>query len=305
MAWNYSSEASVTENRAISRLCEMMGNDSPFEAIVTRARVLLASHGNLAPPFDPGQMAGLQRIARIDRTDITFDACLLPTGDGFRVEVCKYHGRGRQNFSIAHEIGHTFFIELEPSLGGASREVTIPAVSSANSLLIERLCDAAATELIWPTHIFQRDAWKVGASLQAVLGLAADYRASVTATARRLAEIGPWRCAFIIWESEDDARSRSKLRPRGIYRSSCASLPSRDKIVAGEASQVYRAIDCNHVVRGWETFGLDERRYYMESMKIGQDVISMVIMEPYAEILAAKRPISAQAELFGHQNATV
>src|SRR5208283_791590 len=169
-------------------------------------------------------MAGLQGIGSVERTDITFDACLLPTPDGFRVEVCKYHGLGRQNFSIAHEIGHTFFIELEPSLGGARREVAIPAASSANSPLIERLCDAAASELIWPTHIFGRDAWKEGASLRAVLELARRYRASVTATARRFAEVGPWRCAFIIWGAEGNAGGRRRLCPRSVYRSSCASL---------------------------------------------------------------------------------
>jgi len=260
--------------------------------------MLLAAFGNLTPPFDPEQLAGLQGIRRIDRTDITFDACLLPTSDGFRVEVCKYHGRGRQNFSIAHEIGHTFFIELEPSLGAARREVAIPATSSANSPLIERLCDAAAAELIWPTHIFERDAWKAGPSLQAVLDLAGRYHASVTATARRFAEIGPWRCAFIIWEEGHDAGSRRKLLPRSIYRSSCASLPSRDRIVAGEGSRVYRAVDCKHIVKGREALGLDERSHYVESMKIGRDVISMVVMEAYAEIVAAKRPIPAQAALF-------
>jgi hypothetical protein len=52
-------------------------------------------------------------------------------------------------------------------------------------------------------------------------------------------------------------------------------------------------------VKGWETLGLDER-HYVESMKLGQDVISMVVMEPYAEIVAAKRPIPAQAALFGY-----
>jgi hypothetical protein len=298
VAWNYSFEASVAENQAIGRLCDMTGHQSPFEAVRARSRMLLAAFGNLTPPFDPEEMAGLQGIGSVDRSDITFDACLLPTPDGFRVEVCKYHGRGRQNFSIAHEIGHTFFIELEPSLGAARREVTIPTVSSANSPLIERLCDAAAAELIWPTHIFERDAWKAGPSLEAVLYLASRYRGSVTATGRRFAEIGPWRCAFIIWGADDGAGSARKLFPRSIYRSSCASLPSRDRIVAGDGSQVYRAINCEHIVKGRETLGPDERSHYVESIKIGQDVISMVVLEPYAEIVAAKRPTPAQALLF-------
>jgi hypothetical protein len=122
---NYSSELDVSERRAIDRLCAETGHASPVDAIVARSRVLLAQYGRLTPPFDPEQMAGLQKITTIDRCDITFDACLLLTPDGFRIEVCKYHSRGRQNFSIAHEIGHTFLIELEAALGGARREANL------------------------------------------------------------------------------------------------------------------------------------------------------------------------------------
>jgi hypothetical protein len=182
---NYNSEVDTAERHAIDRLCAMTGHSSPFDAIVARSRVLLAEHGEFTPPFDPGRMAHLQKITRIDRADIPFDACLLPTDDGFRVEICKYHTRGRQNFSIAHEIGHTFLIELEPALGGARRDIKPSTSSSVNSDLVERLCDTAAAELIWPTHPFQRDAWEVGVSLEAVVELANRYKASVTATARR------------------------------------------------------------------------------------------------------------------------
>lgn len=68
--------------------------------------------------------------------------------------------------------------------------------------------------------------------------------------------------------------------------------------MAGDGSQVYRAINCEHIVKGRETLGPDERSHYVESIKIGQDVISMVVLEPYAEIVAAKRPTPAQALLF-------
>ncbi|HKN73300.1 MAG TPA: hypothetical protein VJX30_19865 [Terriglobales bacterium] len=51
-------------------------------------------------------------------------------------------------------------------------------------------------------------------------------------------------------------------------------------------------------MKGRETLGPDERSHYVESIKIGQDVISMVVLEPYAEIVAAKRPTPAQALLF-------
>jgi hypothetical protein len=292
--WNYSSE---TESRAVGRLCELTGHASPFDAVVARSRMLLAEYGHFAAPFEPAQMAGVQKIVRIDRTDLTFDASLLPTAEGFRVEVCKYHSRGRQNFSIAHEIGHTFLIELEPTLGAARRELNLSASSSANGDLVERLCDAAATELIWPTHIFQRDAWDTGPSLQAVVNLANQYKASITASARRFAEIGPWRCGFILWERAA-TDNNAELRARTVYRSHCASLASQDKILAGKGSQFCRALECDYILKGRERLDSSGRQYYVESMKLGGGVISMVLMEPHAEILAAKRPRSVQGLLF-------
>jgi Zn-dependent peptidase ImmA (M78 family) len=293
--WNCSSEI---ESRAIKRLCELTGHSSPFDAVIARSRMLLAEHGQFVPPFDPEQIARLQKITQIDRVDITFDACLTPTVDGFKVQVCKYHSRGRQNFSIAHEIGHTFLIELEPALGGARREMGLSASSTVNSDFVEKLCDTAAAELIWPTHVFQRDAWDAGPSLQAVIFLAGQYKASITATARRFAEVGPWRCGFIFWERQAPQGTNAKLHPKLTYRSSCASLISRNKMVADDGSQFYRALDRDDIVKGWEALSLGGRHFYTESIKLGEEVMSMVILEPHAEILAAKRQESKQRSLF-------
>jgi hypothetical protein len=294
---SFSSEIGAAEKRAIERLCVETGHASPFDAIVARARVLLAQYGQLTPPFEPEKMAGIQKIIAIDRCDITFDACLLPTPDGFRIEICKYHSRGRQNFSIAHEIGHTFLIELEAELGGARREASLSR-HSANSDQVERLCDKAASELIWPTHVFGRDAWNSGPSLDGLLGLASVYKGSVTATARRFADIGPWRCAFVVWETAETAGRPGKIRPKTVYRSSCAALPGPNKLVANEGSQFYRAFDCDYIIKGWETIDATGRRFYTETMKLGQGAISMIIMEPDAEVLAGKRHRRAQPALF-------
>ena len=290
------SELSVAEKCAIERLCRATGHSSPHDAIVARAQALLAEHGQLDTPFEPEKMACLQRITRVDRTDITFDACLLPTSEGFRVEVCKYHPRGRQTFSIAHEIGHTFLIEFEPTLGEARRETGIS--SSANSNLVEKLCDRAATELIWPTHTFQRDVWQTGPSLNAVLKLASKYKASVTATARRFAEIGLWRCAFVIWERECTTENQTTMRPRVISKSECAPFIRSDQITTPEDSGLYVVWHSDQIIRGKDIFSAGGRRFYSESIKLGSSVLSMIIFEPYAEILAAKEPQREQQTLF-------
>jgi hypothetical protein len=134
--------------------------------------------------------------------------------------------------------------------------------------------------------------------MEAVLSLASIYKGSVTATARRFADIGPWRCAFVVWERAASADHRAKLRPRSVYRSSCAALAGWDKLVANEGSQFYRALECDHIIKGWETIDATGRRFYTETMRLGQGAMSMLIMEPDAEILAAKRHRPAQPFLF-------
>ena len=92
---------------------------------------------------------------------------------------------GRILFSIAHEISHTFFPN---SVGGARfREMTDDSSSETNEL--ERLCDAAAAELVMPLEEFQEatPSW----SIAAVPELAIKFGTSYEATLYRLASAHP------------------------------------------------------------------------------------------------------------------
>ena len=134
--------------------------------------------------------------------------------------------------------------------------------------------------------------------MEAVVELANRYKASVTATARRFAEIGPWRCGFVFWEKQVSLGTKARLHPRNVYKSRCAVLISRDKIVASEGSQFYRALDSDRIVKGRESLNSSGCPIYIESMKLGQGVMSMAILEPHAEILAAKKQRPVQRALF-------
>ena len=65
---------------------------------------------------------------------------LVPRDGGYEITVCSDEPEGRQNFSIAHEIVHTFFREICPTTTASAEE--------------ERLCDLGAAVLTMPAARF-------------------------------------------------------------------------------------------------------------------------------------------------------
>jgi Zn-dependent peptidase ImmA (M78 family) len=94
--------------------------------------------------------------------------------------------RGRVAFSIAHEIGHTFFPNT--LTGARFRDICSDDSREANEL--ERLCDLAASELLMPLEEF-RDELKNLFTLAAVENIAEKFGSSFEATAFRLATAHP------------------------------------------------------------------------------------------------------------------
>src|SRR5437762_1554407 len=79
------------------------------DAILMMARSLLQDSGLKKPPFSPERFCEIAcvEVARVELNDC--DARLLPVSYGYIAEVQSSHSRRRQNYSICHEIGHTFF----------------------------------------------------------------------------------------------------------------------------------------------------------------------------------------------------
>lgn len=300
---NSNSNVVQAERRAISSLLSNTGKRRPEEAIVARSRGLLAELGRTEPPVPLEALAFLQGIRKITRADIPFDACLVPVDDGFRVDLCKYHGKARQNFSITHEIAHTFLMEHEPSLRAPKREKGIG--ESSNYGVVERLCDIAAAELLLPESLFAKDVWQCGPSLDSIVYLSARYGASLSATAWRFAEMGFWRCYFVVWDGERESSNSVSVRARGLFRSQYASPISKSEVaVASQSTTVHCAFSTSGIVKGrdYMTLGGEPQEYYVESMKLGRgdsgQVLSMVLLQPDAEYVASRRRSDRQFQLF-------
>lgn len=169
---------------------------NPQTGIVQLARALLNEAEIAASPVNLHLLASFQRIHEIGEVDMPHAGRLIPEDAHFRVEVNARHSRGKQRFSIGHEIGHTFI----PSYRRQPRiiqDMTTGLFEAGQEE--EYLCDTAAAEILLPDQLFRPQAASLGCNLDAVVKLARLFDASREATARRLVEMNMWPCALAVW----------------------------------------------------------------------------------------------------------
>jgi hypothetical protein len=122
------------------------------------------------------------------------DGALVPMGAnfaaGFRMILRRDVPESRINFTVAHEICHTFFYERVPEVKFSAHPVDEEE---------ERLCNRGAEELLMPALDVRRRAKDKVLSLQALRDLAAHYRVSVPAMLIRLRNLGLWEAELVLW----------------------------------------------------------------------------------------------------------
>ncbi len=198
----FSDDTARQESRAFLNL------EQATSLIIERAKQLVdrlvEDRGHDKPPFLPAEFARLQGIKKIVKEDLgEQSAVLLRFHDGPMIKLNQKHNLARQNFSCAHEIGHTLLSELklERRIEDVEYRTFNPqarAIAHANAR--ERLCDDAATELLMPELIFGKYLSGFGVSINSIDRLASIFKVSLQTTAIRIAEVSPEPCLALLWK---------------------------------------------------------------------------------------------------------
>jgi hypothetical protein len=122
------------KNSSVQTLLKSGINDDPIEIIREKARDLVIkayNEGWMGPPFDPIKLAQLLGYTIMPNEDV-IDARTIPgKGNKYTIEYNPYQRESRINFSIAHEIGHTFFPDCSERIRNRENE------KDTNTLLTE------------------------------------------------------------------------------------------------------------------------------------------------------------------------
>ena len=186
----------------------------------------------LSAPVDLASLATKWGVAAIEERNISSDAMLLPSPEGYRVVLKKASSVGervRQRFSFAHELGHLLL--RQQGLGDSRSSKTKHRVHN-NRNTEERLCDQIAAEILMPREAFHSDATDLQWSLEGLRRLSRRYGTSVSATANRMIALTPEQALMGIWkpaatETESHLLERSKASKSSYGIRNSDHLPRR------------------------------------------------------------------------------
>jgi hypothetical protein len=171
--------------------------------------------------------------------DLEADGALVPLGAdfsaGFRMVLRRDLPEGRINFTVAHEICHTFFYERVPEIKFTAH----PADPHE-----ERLCNCGAEELLMPGLDVKRRARGGRESLKVLQEMAAHYRVSAPAMLIRLRNLGLWKAELVLWHEMTNGKLEVKRLwggkmvdwrwlDEGIPRAALSAAP--EKIQSGQS----------------------------------------------------------------------
>ncbi len=259
-----------------------LNSEQATSLIIERARQLvnqlIEKRGHDKPPFLPQEFARLRGIKEIVEADLgETSAVLLRFHDGYLIKVNQNHHPVRRNFSCAHEIGHILFSELklEPYIQSIEYRTFDPqGERKVRAAARERLCDAAATELLMPESVFRKYLSGFGVSIHSIERLANIFRVSVQAAAIRIAEVSSEHCLALLWQPWPRNKPKGLrvawcVGPRRNLRGKTNYIPVHTLVKP--TSTLYKAYQDDSAVKSWKVFKVDNtaRRLLMESKGFG------------------------------------
>ncbi len=257
--------------------------------IIERAKQLvnrlIEDRGHDKPPFLSAEFARLQGIKKIVKADLgETSAVLLRFHDGYVIKVNQNHNLARQNFSCAHEIGHTLVSEpkLERYIQSIEYRTFNPqGEQKARATARERLCDDAAAELLMPEFVFSKYLSDFGVSISSIERLANIFRVSIQSAAIRIAEVGAEPCIALMWLLRRGIKSEGlrlvwRAGPGRKSRGKVNYMPVHTLVRRTSTlipPPLYRAYEHDSPVKSSKDFKIDNtvKRLPMESKGFGYD----------------------------------
>ena len=160
-------------------------DDDPIAKMehVAQSKVLDAmGQGWSGPPFDPLELANLMGIQVRPNASVP-DARIILVGETRVIEFNPNKSVGRVNFSIAHEIAHTFFEDWHERPRNRAQ-----GGGDSQNWQLEMLCNIGAAEILMPLGTFGHDQGG-SVSIAKVLELRRKFNVSAEAVLIRLAKM--------------------------------------------------------------------------------------------------------------------
>jgi hypothetical protein len=258
------------------------------KAFLLQALILLNKSGQKMPPFDPFAVAKLRKIHTITWVDSGEEACLIPDPKGFHLilrkpedkrittsEELKRHTRIRS--TVAHEIGHTFFFDIEnlPPRGGPAKYRFQGIPTKMVRTKEEWWCFDFARQLLLPDFYLKKflSGHIPHANLDLALIIKEKFNVSWDVLLRKLVyDLKTWKTCTIFRFQVDGREIVLKNRHRNLWRGINSKIKDTDVWLSKNASFLrsclHRIGESDHNVGNAVTFKNLEDKYLAEFLEI-------------------------------------
>jgi Zn-dependent peptidase ImmA (M78 family) len=295
----------ISKEPIVRELCQRW--QVPFPEMAIRAAIAEAfpELASKVPPVNVHALAARRGVISISESSLDCDGVISVTASGaYSIEVNRDHPRVRQRFTIAHEVGHTFFFDLgrredkryrirDDSLDGMTR-------SSAE----EQLCNFAAAEILMPDHQFANLARETGPTASSLRDLAKKFDVSLQAAARRVADTLSLNITVALWEYD---ASTSTYATSWLHRGASGRGPGKRKLRIKKTDPGFGILHSKDQFRGrmWVSLGgqLDDYFVDVAAFQKGdrRSVLTVFVLERNPSLffkrLAANRATGEQLRL--------
>ncbi len=275
------------DSQLIKKFLERWGS-SDFEVAVERAvQSVFPDIADWSIPVNPYDIARRCGIVSILTTDIPYDGIISRNEAGdYMVELNSNNSKNRRRFTVAHEIGHTFFFNLEGSVHSRFRLVDGDVNLLASNRTEEVLCNLIAAEILMPFSQLSEKGSTLPPTAKTIATLAATFEVSINAMARRVAQVMSHNlmiCALKYNPSLYVFESDWVVRSGKLFRSS-------GKLIISSDQPIFSSLLKGKPFRGrqWVSLGGPLDDYWIDAMTIdraGQDYLMVVLFDRSADVV--------------------
>jgi Zn-dependent peptidase ImmA (M78 family) len=184
-------------------------------AITEALRAAFPNLQQLSPPIRLGRLAALRSVTDIVTKSLTCDGIISAASKGtYLIEVNRDQSETRRRFTIAHELGHTFFFDVDSDIRDRIRDGNLDNISRFDPE--ELLCNYAAAEILMPRNQFGKLMRRSGPSAEALVQLGKIFNVSVQAATRRMIQTVPLKLVVAQWEYKPETEIYSSNWVAGL-----------------------------------------------------------------------------------------
>lgn len=278
----------MSTNPRIIEFCKRWKARHPRLALLNAINNVFPQLDRCALPIDPYALAKLRGIWNVVEAEIETDGHIVSIeGGGYVVYLNKRHSESRRRFTLAHEIGHTFFFDLSVN---SDEERNIDERESKPMRVDpeeEDLCNTAAREILMPRKQFSVMVNRSGFGAKGVLYLANCFRTSIRATALRLVEFCPYSVFVCAWQKNTSTGAFETLWVQGSASVRCRK---NAKFSVTSDQPGYRVFEAGQNFRGreWISLGGPVDHYFIDAARLGEAdgrFITTIVLDGAAENL--------------------